>query len=75
MKKKLFVLLIFIFSTAFQSKNKDVFICTSKSSKTYHLKKDCAGIKKCKSKIKKIKKEKAERVGRTFCKLEKKLKY
>lgn len=71
MKKIILRLLIFAFSTAFQSKKNDVFICTTKSSKTYHLKKDCAGIKKCKSKIKKIKKEKAERVGRTFCKLEK----
>lgn len=67
-------LTILILFTAYQTKEKEVFICTSKSSKKYHLKKDCSGIKKCKSKIKKITKKKAENVGRTLCKLEKKSK-
>lgn len=67
-------LIILILITVYQTKEKEVFICTSKSSKKYHLKKDCSGIKKCKSKIKKITKKKAENVGRTLCKLEKKKK-
>lgn len=71
--KNLFIVvsIMFVF-TAFQIKEKEVFICTTKSSKTYHLKKECSGLKKCKSKIKKITKKKAENVGRVFCKLEQK---
>ncbi|PQJ72322.1 MULTISPECIES: hypothetical protein [Polaribacter] len=72
MKKLILSLILFTFLTAFQTKEKDVFICTTKSSKTYHLKKDCIGLKKCKSEIKKITKSKAERVGRGWCKLESK---
>ncbi|AUC86567.1 hypothetical protein CW731_15320 [Polaribacter sp. ALD11] len=71
MKKIFLVIIIFAFSTAFQTREKEVFICTSKSSKKYHLKKDCKGIKRCRSKIKKITKIKALNVGRTKCKLEK----
>ena len=70
MKNLLPTLLIFVLLTAFQKKEIDVFICMTKSSKTYHFKKDCRGLKKCKSKIKKISKNKAENVGRTICKLE-----
>lgn len=71
MKKLLPTLLILFLLSAFQEKEKEVFICMTKSSKTYHLKKDCKGLKKCKSKIKKITQKKAENVGRTKCKLEK----
>lgn len=62
----------FNFNYSLSNQRKRGFFCTSKSSKKYHLKKDCSGIKKCKSKIKKITKKKAENVGRTLCKLEKK---
>ncbi|WP_299671090.1 hypothetical protein [uncultured Polaribacter sp.] len=72
MKNLLLIFSLLFVLTAFQIKEKEVFICTSKSSKKYHLKKDCSGIKKCKSKIKKITKKKAENVGRTICKLENK---
>ena len=72
MKKFLLTTSIFIFLTAFQTKEKEVFICKSKSSEKYHLKKDCSGIKRCKSKIKKITKKKAANVGRIFCKIEEK---
>ncbi|KGL62932.1 hypothetical protein [Polaribacter sp. Hel1_85] len=71
-KKLLLTFSLFIFLTAFQTQEKEVFICTTKSSKTYHLKKECKGLKRCKSKIKKITKKKAENVGRILCKLEKK---
>ncbi|WP_158838401.1 hypothetical protein [Polaribacter sp. L3A8] len=70
MKKLFLSLSLFTFLTAFQTKEIEVFICTTKSSKTFHLKKDCSGVKKCKSKIKKISKEKAENIGRVLCKLE-----
>ncbi|TMM28657.1 hypothetical protein FDT66_13725 [Polaribacter aestuariivivens] len=72
MKNLLIALSIIFITTAFQTKKTDVFICMTKSSKTYHLKKNCRGLKICKSKIKKITKKKAENVGRTFCKIEKK---
>ena len=71
MKNIFLILLVFVFLTAFQTKEKEVFICTTKSSKTYHIKKDCKGLTKCKFIIKKISKKKAEKVGRTKCKLEK----
>ncbi len=74
MKNLVLIILILSISSAYQTKEKDVFICTSKSSKRYHLKKDCRGIKKCKSKIKTISKKKAKNVGRTLCKLEQKSK-
>jgi hypothetical protein len=71
--KNLFIIIsTLVVLTAFQTKEKEVFICTTKSSKTYHLKKECSGLKKCKSKIKKITKKKAENVGRVVCKLEQK---
>lgn len=72
MKKSLTILSLFFLLTAFKTKEKEVFICTTKSSKKYHLKKDCRGLKKCSSKIKKITQKKAENVGRTICKLENK---
>jgi hypothetical protein len=72
MNKIFLVFSIFTFLTVFKIEEKEVFICMSKSSKTFHLKKDCKGIKKCKSKIKKVTKKKAENVGRVFCKIEKK---
>ena len=58
MNKIFLVFSIFTFLTVFKIEEKEVFICMSKSSKTFHLKKDCKGIKKCKSKIKKVTKKK-----------------
>ena len=69
MKKIIILISLLYFLTAFQTKEKEVFICMTKSSKTYHLKKDCRGLKKCKSKIKKNTQYKAENVGRTKCNL------
>ena len=70
--KNLFLVISLLFIlTAFQTKEKEVFICMTTSSKTYHYKKDCKGLKKCKSKIKKITKKKAKSVGRVKCKIEK----
>ncbi len=72
MKKLLLVFGILFILTSFTIQKTEVYICMSKGSKAYHLKKDCSGLKKCKKKIKKITLKKAENVGRTFCKLEKK---
>ncbi len=51
-----------------QSNDKtEVYICNSKTSTKYHYKKDCRGIKNCKSKIIKITKQKAKDDERTLC--------
>lgn len=72
MKNLLLIFSLLFILTAFQAKKTDVYICMTKSSKTYHLKKDCSGLKKCKSKIKETTKKKADNVGRVKCKIEKK---
>lgn len=72
MKNLLLTFSLLFILTAFQAKKTDVYICMTKSSKTYHLKKDCSGLKKCKSKIKKTTKKKADNVGKVKCKIEKK---
>ena len=49
----------------------EVYICNSFRSKTYHLTKNCSGLKACKDTIRKIYKFKAERqYGRVLCSLE-----
>ncbi|WP_299311416.1 thermonuclease family protein [uncultured Aquimarina sp.] len=51
---------------------KEVFICNSTASKTYHYTKDCGGLKHCKDTIRTICKEKAEKkFGRLLCGFEK----
>lgn len=70
MKRLLFSLSLILFLTSFQTKEKEVFICPTKSSKAFHLKKDCRGLKRCSIKIKTITKTKAENIGRKMCKIE-----
>lgn len=73
MKKLLLIAGIFLIITAFKKKEeKKVFICVSVASKRYHLKKDCKGLLTCKVKIKTTTAKRAEKMGRTFCKWEKK---
>ncbi|WP_298539478.1 thermonuclease family protein [uncultured Aquimarina sp.] len=51
---------------------KEVFICNSTASKTYHYTKECGGLKHCKDSIRTICKEKAEKkFGRVLCGFEK----
>jgi hypothetical protein len=72
MKRIVFFFIIISVLFAFQQKEKEVFICPTKSSKVYHLKKDCKGLKRCSIKIKTITEKKAENIGRTMCKIESK---
>ncbi|WP_299221851.1 thermonuclease family protein [uncultured Aquimarina sp.] len=52
---------------------KEVYICNSTASKTYHYTKECGGLKHCKDTIRTICKEKAEKqYGRLLCSYEKK---
>ncbi|WP_378174283.1 thermonuclease family protein [Aquimarina sp. SS2-1] len=47
---------------------KEVYICNSYTSKTYHYKKKCGGLSNCKDSIRSICKEKAEKkFGRVLC--------
>lgn len=71
MKKILLSAVSITILSAFQtSKDTEVFICKSVASKRYHLKKECKGLQKCDTIIKKTTKIKAERFGRTLCKWE-----
>ncbi|WP_109853327.1 hypothetical protein [Aquimarina sp. AU58] len=44
-----------------------VYICNSMSSKRYHYKKDCAGLKNCRDSIVKVSIRKAKNFERTVC--------
>ena len=57
-----------------QKKEEQVYICVSVKSIKYHYKKNCKGLSRCKSEIKKISKKKAEKYGRILCKYESKKK-
>ena len=46
-----------------------VYICTGGSSKKYHTKSDCLGLKNCGGDIKKISVKKATEMGRKPCKI------
>lgn len=73
MKKLLLIAGVFLILTAFKKEEeKKVFICVSVASKRYHLKRTCKGLQACKAKIKTTTAKKAEKLGRTFCKWEKK---
>lgn len=68
------ILLTIVFTlVGFQIKTtQKVFICKSTSSKRYHYKKTCRGLNRCKAEIKETTLKKAEKFGRTLCKLENK---
>lgn len=50
-------------------KEQMVYICTGSSSKKYHAKSDCLGLKNCGGDIKKISVKKAIEMGRKPCKI------
>jgi hypothetical protein len=50
-------------------KTETVYICTGKSSKKYHSKKDCRGLKRCSGDIIEVSVEDAENMGKTPCKI------
>lgn len=45
------------------------YICTGKSSKTYHKIKSCKGLNRCSKQVKEVSLEEAKRIGRRECKL------
>jgi len=48
--------------------NATVYICASKSSKAFHLKRDCFALKNCKAEIRAVSQSEAENtLGRTLC--------
>ena len=70
--KKTFLITItlFLFCSAIPPVVNNVFICKSKSSKRYHLKKTCRGLSACKAGISEVTLEKAKILKRTLCKWE-----
>jgi len=53
---------------SFGQSDKTVYICNSKNSKAYHLKRDCFALKNCKSEIKAVSKTDAVNTyGRKLC--------
>lgn len=63
-------LIIFLSSITLSCDNTaKVFICTGKSATVYHRYKDCKGLNRCRSKIKAITIDEAERMGRRECKI------
>lgn len=46
-----------------------VYICTGGSSKKYHSTSSCSGLRNCGGEVKEITLEKAQKMGRTPCKI------
>jgi len=67
MKKLTALALIFILFTSFVGIETKVFICKGKSSKKYHLKKDCRGLSNCSTEIFEVSLSKAKELKRTLC--------
>lgn len=68
--KTLLLLIIFFTQTNFSQPNA-VYVCSSGTSKKYHYKQDCRGLKNCQYKLLKISLDKAVKEGKTLCKWEK----
>jgi len=70
--KKTFLLFIalILLSAAIPPLENNVFICKSKSSKRYHLKKTCRGLSACKAGVSEVTLKKAKNLKRTICKWE-----
>lgn len=66
--------MVFLLSAFTGEEAEEVYVCTSTSSKKYHLKKSCRGLVRCKATVKKTSLAKAKKYGRTLCKWEKKMK-
>jgi hypothetical protein len=55
-------------TTATETKSGTVYVCDSKTAKSYHSKKECGMLKKCKGTVKEMSKADAEAKGYTACK-------
>jgi len=67
MKKLTTLALIFALATSFVATDTKVFICKGKSSKKYHLKKDCRGLSNCSTETFEVTLDKAKELKRTLC--------
>lgn len=67
MKKLITLTLIFALFTSFVGIDTNVFICKGKSSKKYHLKKNCRGLSNCSTKTYEVTLKEAKELKRTLC--------
>ena len=65
--KKIILILAIPIILILNNEQKEVFICKGKSSKKYHLDKNCRGLKNCSTKIYKVKLQEALKMKRTLC--------
>ena len=59
--------LTFALSTSFVGTETKVYICKGKSSKKYHLKKNCRGLSNCSTKTYEVTLKEAKELKRTLC--------
>ncbi len=64
--KNLHLIIAVIALTSFTAED-EVYMCTSKNAKKYHLSETCKGLSKCKADIEKVVLSEAQKQGRTLC--------
>ena len=67
MKSLFFISILILFTIAPQISTNKVYICKGKSSKKYHLKKNCRGLSNCSTDISEVSLEAAKKMGRGLC--------
>ena len=67
MKSFVFILTLALVTAASQISTDTVYICKGKSSKKYHLKKNCRGLSNCSTDISEVSLEAAKKLGRGLC--------
>jgi len=67
MKTLFFISILALFTIAPQASTNNVYICKGKSSKKYHLKKNCRGLSNCSTDINEVSLEAAKKLGRGLC--------
>jgi len=67
MKQITTLAIIFALTTSFVATETKVFICNTKSSKKYHLKKNCRGLSNCSTETFEVTLDKAKELKITLC--------
>lgn len=67
MKKRKLILLLLISITVVTSCSDGVYVCMGGFSRRYHKTEACDGLRRCRGRIEKISKEKANSMFRTPC--------
>ena len=67
MKSLLYISILALSTLATQISTNKVYICKGKSSKKYHLKKNCGGLSNCATDISEVSLEAAKKLGRGLC--------